>query len=105
MFNKKTLTVLPCTVKIIDRRDSTEGEDLCLLTNLEIDWNGFDLTTEDGKNERHDVSIDCLTDKYGALGYQVTDVVFGEPQNLTVDLLQEAVGRIRVAGSVRNERL
>lgn len=96
MFNTKTLTVLPCTVKLLDRRDNTTGEDLCLLTNLEIDWGGFDLTTEDGKNNLHDDSSDYLTDKYGALGYQVTDVIFGEPQNLTIDLLQEAVGRIRV---------
>lgn len=96
MFNTKTLTVLPCTVKLLDRRDSTEGEDLCLLTNLEIDWNEFDLTTEDGENELHDVATDCLTDKYGALGYQVADVVFGEPQSLTIDLLQEAFGNIQV---------
>ena len=96
MFNTKALTVLPCTVKLIDRRDSTEGEDLCLLTNLEIDWNEFDLTTEDGKNELHDVSIGYLTDKYGDLGYRVTDVVFGEPQSLTIDLLQDAFGNIQV---------
>lgn len=97
MFNTKTLTVLPCTVKLIDRRNSTEGEDLCLLTNLEVDFSGFDLTTEDGKGELHDVSTEYLTDKYGALGYQVAAVVFGEPQSLTIDLLHEAVGNIRVA--------
>lgn len=97
MFNTKTLTVLPCMVKLIDRRDNTEGEDLCLLTNLEVDFEGFDLTTEDGKNELHEVSEEYLTDKYGALGYQVADIVFGEPQSLTIDLLQEAVGNIRVA--------
>ena len=98
MFNTKTLTVLPCTVKLIDRRDSTEGEDLCLLTNLEVNFSGFDLTTEDGGNEMHEVSAEYLTDKYGALGYQVVDVVFGEPQSLTIDLLREAVGNIQITG-------
>lgn len=98
MFNTKTLTVLPCTVKLLDRRNDTASEDLCLLTNLEINWAGFDLTTEDGKNELHNVSSDYLTGKYGALGYQVTDVFFGEPQNLTIDLMQEAAGKICVTG-------
>lgn len=93
MFNNKEVTMLPCTVKIIDRRNGSSGEDMCILTNIDFAaLNVYDLTSEKDFNAFSDEATEYITDKYNTLGFQVESVVFGKSANITFDALKAAKG-------------
>ncbi|WOC33431.1 MULTISPECIES: hypothetical protein [Caproicibacterium] len=88
MDNIKMLTLIPCTVKGLDRRNGAMFEDLYILSDLDIDLNHYPRTTKDGKRNFEESAKELLSDKYDNWGFQVKEILFEASVNAQVNLLE-----------------